>query len=76
MFDGTLGNYTGTEYESELLEGVKPYHAKPFPIPKVHEETLKTEVDRLVILLSIVRITPVISFKINYFLNNIYLSLK
>ena len=48
MFDGTLGNYTGTEYKIELLEGVKPYHAKPFPIPKVHEETLKTEVNRLV----------------------------
>ena len=48
MFDGTLGNYTGTEYKIELLEGAKPYHAKPFPIPKVHEETLKNEVNRLV----------------------------
>ena len=48
MFDGSLGNYTGTEYKIELLEQTKLYHAKPFPIPKVHEETLKTEVDRLV----------------------------
>ena len=48
MFDGTLGNYTGTEYKIELLEGAKLYHAKLFPIPKVHEETLKTEVNRLV----------------------------
>ena len=37
MFDGTLGNYTGTEYKIKLLEGAKPYHAKPFPIPKVYE---------------------------------------
>ena len=48
MFDSTLGNHTGTECKIELLEGAKPYHAKPFPIPKVHDETLKTEVNRLV----------------------------
>ena len=44
MFDGTLGKYTGSDYKIELLEGAKPYHAKPFPIPKIHEETLKTNV--------------------------------
>ena len=48
MFDGTLGNYTGTEYKSQLLEQAQLYHAKPFPIAKVHEETLKTGVERLV----------------------------
>ena len=36
MFDGTLGNYTGTEYKIELLKGAQPYHAKSFPIPKRH----------------------------------------
>ena len=30
MFDGTLGNYTDSEYKIELLEGAKPYHVKPF----------------------------------------------
>jgi len=48
MFDGTLGDYTGSEYKIELQDNVKPYHAKPFPIPRVHEETLKKEVNRLV----------------------------
>ena len=48
MVNGTLGNYTSTEYKIEHLEGVQPYHAKPFPIPKVHEEALKTEVNRLI----------------------------
>jgi len=48
MFDGTLGTYTGSNYKIELQEGVKPYHAKPFPIPRVHEKTLRKEVDRLV----------------------------
>ena len=43
MLDGILGNYTGSEHKIELLEG-----AKPFPIPKIHKETLKTEVNRLI----------------------------
>ena len=47
MFDDKLANYTGTEYKIELLEGA-PYHANPFLIPKVHEEFLKIEVNRLV----------------------------
>ena len=38
MIDGTLGNHTGTEYKIEVLEEAQPYHAKPFPIPNVHEK--------------------------------------
>ena len=41
MFDGTLGNYTGTEYKIELLQGPPPYHPEPYPIQKVHEKTLQ-----------------------------------
>ena len=37
MFDGTLGKYTGFDYTTELEEDAKPYHAKPFPIPNLHE---------------------------------------
>ena len=48
MFDGTKGNYTGTEYEVKLLVEAQWYHAKPFSIPKIHEEALKIEVNRLV----------------------------
>ena len=51
MFDDKLGNYTGTEYKIELLEGVKLYHAKPFLIPKVREEPLKTELYRAIVQL-------------------------
>ena len=47
MFDGSLGNYTGPEYKIELKENIKPYHAKPFPIPRVHKGTLKKEVQHL-----------------------------
>ena len=48
MFDGTLGNYSSSEYKIVLLEGAKPHHAKPFPTPKIHGETLKTEANRLI----------------------------
>ena len=48
MFDETLRKYTGSDYTIELMEDAKPYHAKPFPIPKIHELTLKKEVNRLI----------------------------
>ena len=45
--------FTGTKYKTELLEGTQslegtqPFYAKPYPIPKVHKEILKSEVNRL-----------------------------
>ena len=47
LFDGTLGKWKGSQADLELKEEAKPYHAKAFPIPRVHMETLKTEVQRL-----------------------------
>ncbi len=47
LFDGTLGVWKGEECDFELKEGVKPYHAKAFPIPKIHVNTLRKEVERL-----------------------------
>ena len=47
LFDGTLGKWTGTKVELELNEGATPYHARAFPIPKIHLATLKLEVERL-----------------------------
>ena len=44
----TLGKYTGSYQYIELKEDAKPYHVKPFPIPKIHELTLKKEVNRLI----------------------------
>ena len=48
MFDGISRKYTGSDYTMELKEDAKPYHAKPFPIPKTHEPPLKKEVNRLI----------------------------
>jgi transposase InsO family protein len=47
VFDGTLGQWRSTPYNIQLKENVTPYHAKPFPIPKVHEQTLLVELNRL-----------------------------
>ena len=47
LFDGTVGTWKGAPYKINLKEGVTPYHAKPFPVPKAHEMTLKMEIDRL-----------------------------
>ena len=40
LFDGTLGHWKGEDYDIELKKGATPYHARPFPIPRVHEQTL------------------------------------
>jgi hypothetical protein len=37
LFDGTLGVWHNEPYNIELKEGVKPYHSRPFPVPKIHE---------------------------------------
>ena len=48
LFDGTLGTWQKEPYNIECKEGAKPYHTRPFPVPKIHEHTLKVELDRLV----------------------------
>ncbi len=48
LFDGTLGEWKGTDIKLEMQHDAKPYHAKPFPVPQIHEATMRKEVDRLV----------------------------
>ena len=48
LFDGTLGTWNNKPYNIELKEGAKPYHSRPFHVPKIHERTLKVKLDRLV----------------------------
>ena len=47
LFDGTLGKWTGSKVRLDLVDGAEPYHARSFPVPRVHLETLKREVERL-----------------------------
>ena len=48
LFDGTLGRMKSEPYDIKLKDNVKPYHAKPFPIPHAHEAKLRAKVQRLV----------------------------
>ena len=47
LFDGSLGVWKDATYNIDLKPGAEPYHARAFPIPKIHEKTLKMEVERL-----------------------------
>ena len=47
LFDGTLGEWKNTEYHIDLKEDAKPYHAKPFAVPRAYESAFRREVDRL-----------------------------
>ena len=47
LFNGLVGTWKGPPYKIQLKQGVTPYHAKPYPVPKAHELTLKTEIARL-----------------------------
>jgi hypothetical protein len=47
LFDGTLGEWTLPPVSIQLKEGVKPFHGRPYPIPKIHKATLMKEIDRL-----------------------------
>ena len=47
MFDGNLGTWHGKPYDIKLKPDAEPYHGKYFPVPRIHEITLKQELDRL-----------------------------
>ena len=47
LFDGTLGKWRLEPYDIELQPGAKPYHARPYPVPKAYKRTLRMEVERL-----------------------------
>ncbi len=48
LFDGMLRDWKLPPVSIELKEGAKPYHGRPYPIPKVHKATLMKEIDRLI----------------------------
>jgi len=48
LFAGGLGTCNVQPVDLELIENAKPYHARPYPIPHIHEIKTKKELDRLV----------------------------
>ena len=47
LFDRTLGDWITEPVTFELKESTKPYHGRPFPLPKSHKETTMKELNRL-----------------------------
>ena len=47
MFDGTLGEWDTDPVHLELKKDATPFRGRPFPVPQIHEDTLKREVERL-----------------------------
>jgi hypothetical protein len=47
LFGGGLGMPNIKPVRLELIDGAKPYHARPFPVPYSLEATTKTEMKRL-----------------------------
>ncbi len=48
LFDGMLRDWKLPPVSFELKEGAKPYHGRPYPIPKIHKATLMKDIDRLI----------------------------
>jgi hypothetical protein len=47
LFDGTLGHWKTKPVSFQLKEGVSPYRGQAFPVPKIHKDAKKKEVERL-----------------------------
>ena len=47
LFHGALGNWNTEHVSFELKEGAKPHHGRPFPVPRVHKDTIIKKLIRL-----------------------------
>jgi hypothetical protein len=47
LFDGRLGDWNRPPVSTDMKDGAKPYHGRPYPIPQVHKATLMKEIGRL-----------------------------
>ena len=48
LFNGTLGTRKTDPVYSKLKDNADPIRSQPYPLPNVHEEMFKKEVERLV----------------------------
>jgi hypothetical protein len=47
LFDALSGDWKIDSVDLRLKSGEMPFQLSPFPVPKIHEETLKKEIKRL-----------------------------
>jgi hypothetical protein len=47
LFDGLLGDWKTDPVDLRLKSGEMPFQLSSFPVPKIHEETLKKEINKL-----------------------------
>jgi hypothetical protein len=47
LFDGTVGKWKTKPVSFQLKGGVSPYHGQAFPVPKIHNDTIIKEMERL-----------------------------
>jgi hypothetical protein len=45
LFDRMLGDWKTEPFSFELKEGAKPYHGRPYPVPKVRKEAIIKELN-------------------------------
>ena len=48
LFSDKLGYYPHRKFHIEIEQGAQPVHARAYPIPRLHKETFKKELDHIV----------------------------
>ena len=55
IYEGTLGEWKTNPVDLELKEGDQPHSQRHYPIPRIHREVFKRDLDRLVNLVVLER---------------------